>query len=74
MSDWITDSQDEQNFEGLVRDADQIHIPIFQRSYVWKNKQLAELLADIDQVRSGVEETQFMELSLLMKNHLGGML
>lgn len=60
MSDWITDSQDEQNFEGLIRDADQIHIPIFQRSYVWKNKQLAELLADIDQVRSGVEETQFM--------------
>ncbi|MFJ3523362.1 DUF262 domain-containing protein [Pseudomonas sp. NPDC090203] len=60
MSEWITDSQDEQNFESLLRDADQIHIPIFQRSYVWKSKQLSELLADIDQVRSEVEETQFM--------------
>ncbi|CAI8806037.1 DUF262 domain-containing protein [Pseudomonas sp. IT-P100] len=60
MSEWITDSQDEQNFEGLLRDADQIHIPIFQRSYVWRQKQLSELLADIDQVRSEVEETQFM--------------
>lgn len=60
MSEWITDSQDEQNFESLLRDADQIHIPIFQRSYVWKSKQLSELLADIDQVRSEVEEAQFM--------------
>jgi hypothetical protein len=60
MSEWITDSQDEQSLEGLLRDADQIHIPIFQRSYVWKQKQLSELLVDIDQVRSEVEKTQFM--------------
>lgn len=60
MSEWITDSQDEQSLEGLLRDADQIHVPIFQRSYVWKQKQFSELLTDIEQVRSGVEETQFM--------------
>lgn len=60
MSEWITDSQDEQTFEGLLRDADQIHVPIFQRSYVWKQKQLDELLTDINQVRSEVEESQFL--------------
>ncbi|KZB62789.1 DUF262 domain-containing protein [Thalassospira sp. MCCC 1A02491] len=60
MSDWITDSQDEQTIEELFRDADQIHIPIFQRSYVWKQKQFDELIADIELVLSEVEESQFL--------------
>lgn len=60
MSESITDSQDEQNFEALLRDADQIHVPIFQRNYVWKQKQLDELWTDINQVRSEIEEIQFM--------------
>ncbi|VVO77560.1 DUF262 domain-containing protein [Pseudomonas fluorescens] len=60
MSECITDSQDEQSFEVLIRDVDQIHVPIFQRSYVWKQKQLDELFTDIDQVKSEVEEIQFM--------------
>lgn len=60
MSECITDSQDEQSFEVLLRDADQIHVPIFQRNYVWKQKQFEELLTDINLVRSEVEEIQFM--------------
>ena len=39
MNDWITDSQDELSFDELIRDVDQIHIPIFQRSYVWKKRE-----------------------------------
>ncbi|HCO61576.1 MAG TPA: hypothetical protein DIT58_15465, partial [Porticoccaceae bacterium] len=60
MAECITDSQDEQNMDDLLRDADQVHIPIFQRAYVWKKKQLEELLTDIEQVVSEVEDTQFL--------------
>ena len=60
MSNWITDSQDEQTLEDLFKDADQIHIPIFQRYYIWKQKQFDELLEDIRLIRSGVEESQFL--------------
>ena len=47
MKIWITDSQDEQNLEDLLRDSDQIHIPIFQREYVWKQKEFDFLIHDI---------------------------
>jgi len=57
---WVTDSQDEQSLEDLYRDADQIHIPIFQRSYVWKKKQFDELTQDIRLIREGVESSQFL--------------
>jgi hypothetical protein len=60
MPDWITDSQDEQTLEEMLRDADQIHIPIFQRSYVWKQKQFDELCQDIRLLKDGVEESQFL--------------
>ena len=60
MSNWITDSQDEQTLEDLFKDADQIHIPIFQRFYIWKQKQFDELLEDIRLIRSEVEESQFL--------------
>ena len=60
MSDWITDSQDEQTLEELLRDIDQIHIPIFQRSYIWKQKQFDELQQDIRLVHEGIEESQFL--------------
>ena len=60
MSEWITDSQDEQTLEELLRDADQIHIPIFQRSYVWKQKQFEELCQDIRLVREEIEDSQFL--------------
>lgn len=60
MAHWITDSQDEQTFEDLFRDADQINIPIFQRQYVWKRKQFEELTQDIGIIKEGIEESQFL--------------
>lgn len=60
MHNLITDSQDEQTLEDLFKDADQIHIPIFQRSYIWTQKQFDELLEDIRLIRSEVEESQFL--------------
>lgn len=60
MSEWITDSQDEQSLEDFFRDADQVHIPVFQREYVWKKKEFDDLLEDIRVIREGIEDTQFL--------------
>lgn len=60
MKVWITDSQDEQNLEDFFRDADQIHIPIFQREYVWKQKEFDALILDLLQIKDSVENSQFL--------------
>ncbi|MBU2976483.1 DUF262 domain-containing protein [Zobellia sp. B3R18] len=60
MKIWITDSQDEQNLEDLLRDSDQIHIPIFQREYVWKQKEFDFLIHDIQLIQESVENSQFL--------------
>ncbi|WP_400073271.1 DUF262 domain-containing protein [Zobellia russellii] len=60
MNNWITDSQDEQCIEDLFRDADQIHIPIFQREYVWKQKEFDFLIHDIQLIKDSVENSQFL--------------
>ena len=60
MTDTITDSQDEQSFADIVRDFDQIHIPVFQRAYVWKNNELQDLIRDLLLLRDEVEEVQFL--------------
>ncbi len=56
----VTDSQDEQNYEDLFRDNDQIHVPLFQRPYVWTNKELTTLQDDIQVVLDGQESSQFL--------------
>lgn len=60
MPTTITDSQDEQSFDGLLRDSDQIHIPVFQREYKWGKSEFEDLLEDIHQIRSGKENIQFL--------------
>ena len=60
MPDTITDSQDEQSLDGLLRDSDQIHIPVFQREYKWGKPEFDELLEDIHRIRLGKENVQFL--------------
>ena len=60
MPNTITDSQDEQSLDGLFRDSDQIHIPVFQREYVWKRAELKDLLEDLRLIREDVENIQFL--------------
>ena len=60
MNNWITDSQDEQCIEDLFRDADQIHIPIFQRPYVWKQKEFDFLTHDLQLIRDSIENSRFL--------------
>ncbi len=57
---WITDSQDEVCIEELLRDADQIYIPIFQRPYVWRKKEFDDLIRDITSIQTEVEKSQFL--------------
>ena len=56
----VTDSQDEQNYEDLFRDNDQIHVPLFQREYVWKKSELDTLQNDIEVILEGQEASQFL--------------
>lgn len=60
MDVWITDSQDEQSIEELYRDAEQLHIPIFQREYVWGKREFEDLCRDIELIRDSIEKSQFM--------------
>ena len=60
LPDTITDSQDEQSFDGLLRDSDQIHIPVFQREYKWGKTELEDLLEDVRNIRLDNENIQFL--------------
>lgn len=60
MPEEITDSQDELSLDGIFRDLDQVHVPIFQRGYVWKNKELKSLLEDMNEVLEGQDSLQFL--------------
>ena len=60
MTDTVTDSQDEQPFAEIVRDFDQIHVPVFQREYVWNNTQLKDFRTDLEQLRDEIEDIQFL--------------
>lgn len=56
----ITDSQDELTLEGLFRDVDQVHIPVFQREYIWTAKQLDDFQTDLRLIQDGIDDIQFL--------------
>lgn len=60
MTTWITDSQDEQSLEKLFRDFDQVHIPVFQRQYVWATNELDDLTGDLIRFRDGSGSVPFL--------------
>lgn len=56
----VTDSQDEQNYEDLFRDSDQVHVPPFQREYVWTLRELKQFVGDINLILDDQESLQFL--------------
>lgn len=60
MSNLITDSRDEQAFGDLFGDSIQIHIPIFQREYVWGHEEFTDLAHDIGLIKDTIEDCQFL--------------
>ena len=51
MPNLITDSRDEEAFEDLFQASSQVHIPIFQRAYIWGQKEFSDLTHDIGLIR-----------------------
>jgi len=56
----ITDSQDEQTLDEFFREADLIQIPLFQRQYIWSQREFLELQKDIEQVKEDIDSSQFL--------------
>lgn len=56
----VTDNTHEMSFHELFSQSRQIRIPLFQREYVWGEKQLKRLLEEIDLVVSGEDTNRFL--------------
>jgi uncharacterized protein with ParB-like and HNH nuclease domain len=56
----VTDNTHEMSFHELFSQATQISIPLFQREYVWTEKQLKRLIEEIDIIQNGEESNRFL--------------
>ena len=56
----VTDNTHEMSFHDLFSQSTQISIPLFQREYVWTEKQLTRLKEEIDIIQSGEESNRFL--------------
>lgn len=56
----VTDNTHEMSFHELFSQATQITIPLFQREYVWTDKQLKRLFEEIDVIHNGEDANRFL--------------
>jgi uncharacterized protein with ParB-like and HNH nuclease domain len=56
----VTDNTHEMSFHDLFSSTNQISIPLFQRAYVWTEKQLNRLIEEIDIIQDGEETNRFL--------------
>lgn len=56
----VTDNTHEMSFHELFSQSNKILIPLFQREYVWKDKQFKRLVEEIDIVVEGEDENRFL--------------
>lgn len=56
----VTDNTHEMSFHELFTRPSQIQIPLFQREYVWTEKQLNRMFSEIDKIVSGEDKTRFL--------------
>ena len=49
----VTDNTHEMSFHELFSQATQVTIPLFQREYVWTEKQLKRMIEEIDIIQNG---------------------
>ncbi len=56
----ITDNSNELSFHQLTSTSSILLIPLFQRAYVWSQKQLDRMLKEIEAITSGKESTRFL--------------
>lgn len=56
----ITDNSHELSFHGLTSTSSVLLVPLFQREYVWTNRQLERMIAEIEAIESGKDTTRFL--------------
>ncbi|MDB5584755.1 MAG: hypothetical protein JWR80_9931 [Bradyrhizobium sp.] len=56
----VTDNTNEMSFHELFSQSTQVRIPLFQREYVWTEKQLKRLIEEIDIVVEGEDTNRFL--------------
>ena len=56
----VTDNTHEMSFHELFSQATQVTIPLFQREYVWTEKQLKQMIEEIDIIQNGEDTNRFL--------------
>ncbi|MGW9684303.1 DUF262 domain-containing protein [Flagellimonas sp. 2504JD1-5] len=56
----ITDNTHEMSFHELFSQSTQVQIPLFQREYVWTEKQLKRMIEEIDVIVEGEDSNRFL--------------
>ncbi len=56
----VTDNTHEMSFHELFSQTTQITIPLFQREYVWTEKQLKRMFEEIDIINNGEDANRFL--------------
>ena len=56
----VTDNTNEMSFHELFSQSTQVRIPLFQREYVWNDKQLRRLIEEIDIIVEGEDTNRFL--------------
>jgi uncharacterized protein with ParB-like and HNH nuclease domain len=56
----VTDNTHEMSFHELFSQATQVTIPLFQREYVWTEKQLKRMVEEIDIILNGEDTNRFL--------------
>lgn len=63
----VTDNTHEMSFHELFSQPAQIRIPLFQREYVWTDKQLRRLIEEIDIIVDGADTNRFLGAVIAVK-------
>lgn len=56
----VTDNTHEMSFHELFSQATQVTIPLFQREYVWSEKQLKRMIEEIEIIQNGEDTNRFL--------------
>ncbi len=56
----ITDNSDELSFHQLTSTSSVLLIPLFQRAYVWTQKQLDRMISEIEAITGGQDTSRFL--------------
>lgn len=65
----VTDNTHEMSFHELFSQTTQVQIPLFQREYVWTEKQFKRMIEEIDVIVSGEDSNRFLGAVIAVRRH-----